>query len=160
MKIIFIRHAESLGNIDEYFYMFPESANILSKRGVHQSLALRDRLTDVVTKHFNRETLKIISSNMIRAKLTADIATCSLKLPIIQDKRLNEVEVDNHGRLLTEKNVVINRISTLIDDYKNSDLILFTHYNVMAAVFKQKHFKNTAFEILDDVNLKLLLQET
>lgn len=134
-SIILIRHGESLGNTDPSYYKHADVVNILSPKGVNQALDLSKRIKDYLDKdHFGVHT-RVISSEFIRAKLTAEIVMSDvhLKLPIISDYRLNEVYHSDHEQPEESADEIKARVLSLVEDHP-FNLVLFCHGMLMRDV--------------------------
>lgn len=131
-SVIFIRHGESLGNADESYYMHADAANILSKKGVDQALALSKKIKDHMEVDRYGIHTQVITSHYIRAKITAGIvmSDVNLKLPILHDVRLNEVYHSDQVIPQETPQVVRARVRSLIEQYPYH-LILFCHGMLM-----------------------------
>ncbi|MEE2787270.1 MAG: histidine phosphatase family protein [Myxococcota bacterium] len=78
---LFIRHGQSQANVEEWF-----SGQIdveLTDQGVQEAQALGVRLRD-------QEIHRVLASDLVRARRTADIALGERELPLTVDKRLRE----------------------------------------------------------------------
>jgi broad specificity phosphatase PhoE len=131
-SVIFIRHGESLGNTDPSYYKHDDAANILSRTGVDQALELSTRIKKYLDEdHFGLHT-QVITSQYIRAKLTAGIvmSDVNLKLPVIHDYRLNEVYHSDHLVVAETPAIVRARVRSLIEQHP-FNLILFCHGMLM-----------------------------
>jgi broad specificity phosphatase PhoE len=131
-SVIFIRHGESLGNVDPSYYQHPDAAIILSPKGVQQALALKDQIhTYMDPDHYGVHT-QVITSVIQRAKITADIvmSKVNLKLPILHDARLNEVYHSAHETPEENSEEIRARVLSLVLQYP-FNLILFCHGMLM-----------------------------
>ncbi len=81
-RIYLVRHGEAMGNVQEFFQGRIDCD--LSPKGEKQLERLAERF-----KSINYDV--IYSSPLIRAMKTADAVNSSLKLPIIKDERLIEI---------------------------------------------------------------------
>lgn len=130
-----IRHGESLGNTDPAYYKFPDAANVLSPKGVHQALALMEKMHTYMDKdHYGNHT-KVITSEYQRAKITAEIAmsNVNLKLPITSDYRLNEVYHSDHECPEEDPEEIKHRVRSVVK-HNPFNLILFCHGMLMRDV--------------------------
>lgn len=134
-SVIFIRHGESLGNVDSSYYQYSDSAVILTQKGVDQALELKKTIREHLdSDHYGIHT-QVITSHMMRAKLTAEIvmSDINLKTPILHDARLNEVH--HSGYLIVDEDAadVRIRVRSLIEQYP-FNLVLFCHGMLMGCV--------------------------
>ncbi len=91
-----VRHAESTGNRDNIIQ--GQEDRPLSPLGLRQSRALADRLFKA---HRRTPFTAIYTSDLIRARETADAAALALSLKVICDRRLREIDVGTWGGLTT-----------------------------------------------------------
>lgn len=147
-RILIFRHAESLANADKTVYAYPECANILTRKGVEQAMTVNSQMDDILLKHFNNEPFTVISSKLIRAKLTAEIAMSGFYVPVIEDHRFNEVAEDNFGRTIETREALKHRFNAAFNEYPGN-LIIFTHCNAMMFFLDTLKFKNLQFVSLD-----------
>lgn len=145
MKIILIRHAESLANQNPKWYLYPDCVNILSTRGVNQAIELNMKMIALTSKS---KKIKIISSSLIRAKLTADIAMHNTGLTVHHDARLNECIEDAHGIIIETSQDAKKRMRSLVEE-NHCDLILFSHCNFMRSILNTTYIKNTEIKIFN-----------
>jgi len=134
-SVIFIRHGESLGNVDSRYYQYSDSAVILSQKGVDQALELKRTIREHLDPdHYGIHT-QVITSHMTRAKLTAEIvmAGINLKLPVLHDARLNEVYHSSHLVVNEDASEVRARVRSLIEQYP-FNLVLFCHGMLMGCI--------------------------
>lgn len=134
-QVIFIRHGESLGNIKPEFYSYPDDAIILSEKGVRQALDLRNNIENFLPSDFYGVHTQVITSELMRAKLTQKIAMANinLKLPVLSDARLNEVYHVSHGVHDETGPEVKRRVRSLVEQYP-FHLILFCHGMLMGEI--------------------------
>lgn len=134
-KVIFIRHGESLGNVNPEFYSYPDDAIILSELGVRQALKLRTALQTYLPPDFYGVHTQVITSELMRAKLTQKIAMAdvNLKLPVLSDARLNEVYHVSHGVHDETGEEVKARVRSLVEQYP-FHLVLFCHGMLMGEI--------------------------
>lgn len=137
MKIILIRHGESLGNTDETYYQYPDVANILSPKGVQQCMDLSTKIEKVLEPDFYRAHTTVIASQLHRAQITAKIVTANLHYPIVIDNRINEVYHCARQQPAETHKEIIHRVKSLVNDY-HFNLILFTHGMLMKALDPEK----------------------
>lgn len=91
MRIIFLRHGESMGNVWEGAYN-NENANFLTIRGVKQA-EIAAYEVDHLCKRYGLRIDEVVSSEAIRATQTATTVMQTLgdwKRHYVQDSRLNE----------------------------------------------------------------------
>lgn len=132
--VIFIRHGESLGNTDGYYYTLPDVANILSARGVQQCIHLRDNFKSYLEHDFYKTETTVIHSRYQRAKITAQIVTHGSGLVIhSEDARINEQGHDMSGEAVETEASVRARVKSLIEQYP-FNLVLFTHGMLMGVI--------------------------
>lgn len=132
-KIILIRHGESLGNMDEKHYQYPDAANILSPVGVQQCLTLSEVLPQYLAEDFHGVHTTVFASRYQRAQLTAEIVMSNPnlpKLPIHIDHRINEVYHSARGIPAEARSEVVARVRSLVEQ-NHFNLILFTHGMLM-----------------------------
>ena len=86
-RLIIVRHAEAAGNRERFFQGHSDGA--VSEKGRQQLCALRERFRDI---KFDA----IYSSPLSRAVETAEAVNAFMRLPIITDSRLEEI---NGGKL-------------------------------------------------------------
>lgn len=151
-KITFIRHGESLGNVNKERYLLPDPAIILSDRGVMQCIELMEQFPALLDGDFDGVFTTVITSQFQRAKLTADIVTSktNLRNPILRDARLNEAFFCHKTGILTEtRTEVKQRILSLVNQYP-FNLILFCHGQFMESIdAKMPRPKNCEVRVYD-----------
>lgn len=150
-KVIFIRHGESLGNVEPSYYLKGDEATILSRRGVDQCLELRAKMPSLMPADLFGNYTQVITSQMIRAKLTQSIvmANFQLKLPVIHDARLNETYHSDHHVHEEDDEEIKVRVRSLIEQHP-FNLILFCHGMLMRSVDPAKgSVKNCEYRIYD-----------
>lgn len=134
MSIILIRHGESLGNADHHFYRHHDSANILTRKGVEQCLALSKEIQNIIDLNYYGVSTTIISSRYHRARITAEIVMSEMKKPVdFIDARINERITDDEGQPVEPEHEIRDRVKSLILQHP-FDLILFTHGMLMEVV--------------------------
>lgn len=134
--ITFIRHGESIANVDKSFYHLPDPTIILSTKGVMQCVELMNTIHSILSHDQGHLYTTFITSEFIRAKLSANIVTAKLRLhsPIIHDRRLNEAYYCVQEVRLTEtRHQIKQRILSLINQYP-FNLVLFCHGQMMDAI--------------------------
>ena len=131
MTVTFIRHGESLANVNPHYYSVPDCANILTQNGVNQCIELSHSIEKYVSSNI------IISSEYQRAKVTAQIVTSKFNLPIQIDVRLNEVVHESLGKPIEKRDDVIKRIRSVVENYE-CDIVLFTHSVLMGMIDIEK----------------------
>jgi broad specificity phosphatase PhoE len=128
-KVVLIRHGESLANVNPSYYYGPDQAIILSEKGVRQALELSKAMKTLTSICGDA---KIISSKLIRAMLTADIACHQMDVEIHRDHRLNECrQVFRAGEQFESNESVRMRVKAILDDHQDTSLILFCHGELM-----------------------------
>lgn len=134
-SVIFIRHGESLGNVNPGYYKQPDVANILSERGVQQCLDLSQSIHSYLDEDLNGLHTLAIASRYQRAQITAQIvmSRSGLISPVAIDHRINEVIHNAESLLVEDPAMVIARVRSLVESY-HFNLILFTHGVLMATV--------------------------
>jgi len=131
-SVILIRHGESLGNLSQRYFECHDTANILTQKGVDQCLELQAKISTIMNRDEMGTHTTVLASMHRRARLTAEIVTQGLHLPIHVDNRLNECwhesETKVHGTFKNVESVefVKRRIQKILDQYE-FDLILFCH---------------------------------
>lgn len=147
-KIILIRHGESLANVDPSYYFEPDQAIILSEKGVRQALSLVSIMPNLIELCGN---VKIISSKLSRAMITADIACHKLNANILRDHRINECrQIFRAGEEFESTREVQDRVRSLLEDHQDTSLILFCHGELMWHLDPLKpHVRNTEYRIYD-----------
>ncbi len=134
MSIILIRHGQSLGNADHQFYRHHDSANILTRHGVEQCLALSKEIQNIVDLNYYDVSTTVISSRYHRARITAEIVMSELKKPVdFIDARINEQITDDEGQAVEPEHEVLDRVRSLVLQHP-FNLILFTHGMLMQVV--------------------------
>ena len=147
-KVVLIRHGESLANVNPSYYYGPDQAIILSERGVQQALELSKAMKTLTSICGDA---KIISSKLIRAMLTADIACHQMDVEIHRDHRLNECrQVFRAGEQFESNESVRMRVKAVLDDHQDTSLILFCHGELMWHCDPLKpQVENTEYRIYD-----------
>jgi broad specificity phosphatase PhoE len=145
-KVVLIRHGESLANVNPSYYYGPDQAIILTERGVQQALELSKAMKTLTSICGDA---KIISSRLTRAMLTADIACHQLDQEIHRDHRLNECQqVFRKGDPFESNESVRMRVKAVLDDHKDTSLILFCHGELMWHLDPMKpQVENTEYRI-------------
>jgi broad specificity phosphatase PhoE len=132
--VIFIRHGESLGNVDGYYYTLPDVANILSSKGVDQCVELNKTFKDQLEHDFYKTETTVIHSRYQRAKITAQIVTHKSGIIIhSEDARINEQGHDIYGVASESEESVKTRVRSIIEQYP-FNLVLFTHGMLMGVI--------------------------
>lgn len=133
-SVIFIRHGQSLANVNHKYYHVPECANILTATGVDQCLELRDQMPKLMDEDYFYSHTTVIASRFTRAQITAKIVMSNTKYDILIDARLNEtIHKAEHEPIELEGNVIA-RVRSLVEQYEGSNLILFTHGMLMGTI--------------------------
>jgi broad specificity phosphatase PhoE len=114
-SVIFIRHGESLGNVDPFYYEQHDAANILSQKGVDQCLNLQKEIGKIMDSDFYLHHTTVIASRYQRAQITAQIVMGNHRLEIQTDPRLNEVYHTAHNVATETRDHVINRVRALVE---------------------------------------------
>lgn len=134
-SVIFIRHGESIANVDTRYYRHPDCAIVLSQKGVDQCLDLSDKIGSLMEDDWFGKYTTVIASRMLRTQLTANIVMSKSRhhFPVHVDARINEThhtalevvtETDDHVRA---------RVRSLVEEH-HTNLILFTHGMLMRSV--------------------------
>lgn len=143
-SVIFIRHGESVANVDVRYYKHPDCVILLTQKGIDQCLDLSNRIHEYMEDDWFGKYTTVIASRMIRTQLTAQIVMSKQKhhFPIHIDPRINET---HHTALevVTETDAQVRaRVRSLVENY-HDNLILFTHGMLMGSVDPEKgHAKN------------------
>lgn len=143
-SVIFIRHGESIANIDTRYYRHPDYAIILTQKGVDQCLELSDKMHEYMEEDWFGKYTTVIASRMLRTQLTANIVMSKSRhhFPVHIDPRINET---HHTALevVTETHEHVRaRVRSLVEDH-HTNLILFTHGMLMCSVQESLgHAKN------------------
>lgn len=133
-SVIFIRHGESLANVDSSYYQQHDSAVILTKKGVDQSLALQKEIDNIMDQDFYGLYTTVIASRFQRAKITAQIVMANhQQFEIHTDPRLNETYHSAHEVVAESPNQVIARVHSLVKQH-HTNLILFCHGMLMGTI--------------------------
>lgn len=151
MKLILIRHGESVAN-EQGFTQGKEDEwrdTPLSKNGIKQAEKVAERLK-------NEEIDKIYSSDLKRAKQTAQTINKFLKIEIQFDKRLREKIDDETGEEF------MSRINSFFNEHKKSKdkILIVAHGHVNFSLIylakekdkksiKNARFMNTSVSILE-----------
>lgn len=133
-SVIFIRHGQSLGNVNHKYYHGPECSNILTATGVDQCLDLRGRIKSIMDPDYYETYTTVIASRFTRAQLTAKIVMCDTKYDILVDARLNETIHKAENEPIELDGDVIARVRSLIEQYEGSNLVLFCHGMMMGTI--------------------------
>jgi bisphosphoglycerate-dependent phosphoglycerate mutase len=134
-SVIFIRHGESLANVNPDYYKLPDVANILSEKGVQQCLALAETIGTHLDDDYHGLHTVAVASRYKRAQLTAEIVMSKTKLPsgIAIDHRINEVYHTFDVIPQEDRASVIARVRSIVEAH-HFNLILFTHGVLMDMV--------------------------
>ena len=136
-KIILIRHGESLGNTEDRFYLLPDAANILSKKGVDQCIQLSNTIEALMEPDFHGTHTTVLTSAYQRAKLTAQIVMSKTNHRLIEDKKLNEISHIVFSKSIESPEECIVRMQKLLDQHE-FNLVCFTHGLFMQALDDSK----------------------
>jgi broad specificity phosphatase PhoE len=132
-SVIFVRHGESLGNMDESHYLLPDVANILSPHGVKQCMDLAKVFKNHLNDDFYGVHTTVFASRFQRAYLTAQIVTSEMRVPITIDNRLNEVYHCARKQPAESREHILARVRALVEQ-NHFNLILFTHGMLMREI--------------------------
>lgn len=140
-SVIFIRHGESLANVDTGYYKHPDCAIILTQKGVDQCLELSTKMDSFIDDDRYGTYTTVIASRMLRTQLTANIVMSKAqhKLPITIDARINETRHSLDGIADESNELVIARVRSLIEQ-NHCNLIIFTHGMLMGTVDPEKGY--------------------
>jgi probable phosphoglycerate mutase len=94
MKITLVRHGETVWNAVRRWQ--GHAPVPLSERGMEQAVAAAENLRDV-------GLTRIVSSDLLRARQTAEIINRVLQLPLTMDSRLREVDVGSWQGMTTDE---------------------------------------------------------
>lgn len=134
-SVIFIRHGESLANIDPGYYAHPDCAIILTQKGVDQCIELSNQMESIMDDDWFGTYTTVVASRMLRTQLTANIVMSKVthKFPITIDARVNETRHTAHGVTSEPNALVTARVRSLVEQ-NHCNLIIFTHGMLMGTV--------------------------
>lgn len=127
MKIIYVHHAEreKLGNRDN-----PEIGNAedLTSDGVTDVELVSKRFADI-------KITGIVTSPYVRCKHTAEIINKYHNVPIIEDKRFNEIDYYNNELFVPFLKRNIEAIDDIVKKYNDDDVIVCVTSGVNLTAF-------------------------
>ena len=107
MKIIYVHHAERNISSNHYDKNLRQLEDII-ERGISEAKILSERLR-------NQNIATIVTSPYLRCKHTADIINEYHNISIIEDERLNEMNVGEEWKSLLTRNM--NAIDDIVKAY-------------------------------------------
>ena len=114
MKIIYMHHAER--NIGDNHY-----DPVLRQLEDITEVGIKD--AELISKRFEKQNITaIVTSPYLRCKHTAEIINKYHNVPIIEDERFNEKEVDEEWKDLLKRNM--DAIDDVVKKYNDDDIIV------------------------------------
>jgi len=133
MKIIYIHHGHrKIGNP-------PSKDDDLSKLGIKDAKMVSKLLKLIYIKDKNNLTA-IYTSNFYRCIKTAKLINKYIKLPIIEEERLNEHKANLNETWLDTQKRILAVINEICDKYKNDEIVICVTSGVNIAPFICKQF--------------------
>lgn len=125
MKIIYMHHAERNISSDHYDNNLRQLEDI-TERGIKEAKLLSEKLQ-------KQNITAIVTSPYLRCKHTADIINEYHNIPIIEDERLNEMNVGEEWQSLLTRNM--DAIDDVVKTYQDDDTIIFVTSGVNFSAF-------------------------
>lgn len=134
--IILIRHGQCVSNIGGQYSVSTDADDVLTELGKEQATQTGQFFKNLVLSNSLFNNLKIISSDLERAKQTSSIIKSinpSL-LDVSYDERLREKNKEE------TINAVLKRVKDVFSENDQQDLMIITHGHVLESIFSHLLF--------------------
>ena len=125
MKIMFMHHAERVIGPNHYDPILRQEEDI-TDLGIEQAKLLAKRLSKV-------KLTAIVTSPYLRCKHTAEIINEFHNVPLIEDERFNEKEMEEEWKHLLKRNM--EAIDDIYNKYNDEDIILCVTSGINLSAF-------------------------